>query len=468
MSPMVKPVQIAVVGHTNAGKTSLLRTLTRRVNFGEVSEQPGTTRNPQSSNYEIDGECVVKFWDTPGLEDSTSLHHYLKEFQSNNESSSKWIHAFLKAPEASKSFEQEAKVLRKMLDVDAAIYVIDCRANVLPKYQCEIQILSACAKPIIPVLNFVQSADSQEEKWSNLLATNNMHALVRFDAVAPFIGSERQLYEDLSRVLKDHHEHFQLVTKDIERQARERRVSSCRVLADLLVSVTAMRRMISEVDLADNEQKADFVHDFKRDLVMQVRVCIVDLLEVHAFRRDDANVAIPTGESGRWESDVLNLQLLLDDGKLMGASALVGVVVGLAIDAALAGTSLGAASAIGAAIGGIFGEGWGKAPRKFINRVRKIQELTLEKTVLIDLIDKMVRLIKTLETRGHAAMDKVDASSGLPPETVARIGEVAEALKPARSDPKWERQVGSPRPNNKKRGKLVGVIEKRLLAILKL
>ena len=45
---MPEPIVIAVVGHTNAGKTSLLRTLTRQVDFGEVSERPGTTRHAQA------------------------------------------------------------------------------------------------------------------------------------------------------------------------------------------------------------------------------------------------------------------------------------------------------------------------------------------------------------------------------------------------------------------------------------
>ena len=35
---MSDPIRIAVVGHTNAGKTSLLRTLTRRIDFGAVSD----------------------------------------------------------------------------------------------------------------------------------------------------------------------------------------------------------------------------------------------------------------------------------------------------------------------------------------------------------------------------------------------------------------------------------------------
>ena len=42
--PESTPVQVAVVGHTNTGKTSLLRTLLRDVSFGEVADRPAVTR----------------------------------------------------------------------------------------------------------------------------------------------------------------------------------------------------------------------------------------------------------------------------------------------------------------------------------------------------------------------------------------------------------------------------------------
>ena len=46
---MTKPLTLAVVGHTNVGKTSLLRTLTRDVGFGEVSHRPSTTRHVEGA-----------------------------------------------------------------------------------------------------------------------------------------------------------------------------------------------------------------------------------------------------------------------------------------------------------------------------------------------------------------------------------------------------------------------------------
>ena len=38
-------LRVAVVGHTNTGKTSLLRTLARDAGFGEVSDSAGTPRH---------------------------------------------------------------------------------------------------------------------------------------------------------------------------------------------------------------------------------------------------------------------------------------------------------------------------------------------------------------------------------------------------------------------------------------
>ena len=74
---MTDPIRIAVVGHTNAGKTSLLRTLTRNVDFGEVSDRPGTTRHAESIDLRMHGQTAVRFFDTPGLEDSIALLDYL-------------------------------------------------------------------------------------------------------------------------------------------------------------------------------------------------------------------------------------------------------------------------------------------------------------------------------------------------------------------------------------------------------
>src|SRR3546814_10678821 len=72
------PIVLAVVGHTNTGKTSLLRTFLRDPDFGEVADQPGTTRRVESTQFLIgDGTPALTLRDTPGLEESMAVLDYL-------------------------------------------------------------------------------------------------------------------------------------------------------------------------------------------------------------------------------------------------------------------------------------------------------------------------------------------------------------------------------------------------------
>src|SRR5574337_88992 len=136
---MAEPLSLAIVGHTNAGKTSLLRTLTRRADFGEVSGRPGTTRHAEAIDLRLDGQVAVRFIDTPGLEDSVALLEYLRALP--GDSRPERVRALLRGPEARAAFEQEAKVLRALIDrADAAMLVIDTREPVLPKYRAEAEI----------------------------------------------------------------------------------------------------------------------------------------------------------------------------------------------------------------------------------------------------------------------------------------------------------------------------------------
>ena len=219
---MTAPIRIAVVGHANAGKTSLLRTLTRRVNFGEVSERPGTTRHVEAVDLRVDGAAAVRFLDTPGLEDGVALREHIDGLDKAATSPER-IRQFLRGPEAHGVFEQEAKVLRALLEVDAAFLVIDAREPVLPKFRAEIELLNACARPLLPVLNFVHDAASREAAWKELLSAYGLHVLVRFDAAAPFVGAERELYRDLATLLRDRRARLDRVAECLEAEAAQRR-----------------------------------------------------------------------------------------------------------------------------------------------------------------------------------------------------------------------------------------------------
>jgi hypothetical protein len=454
-------IQVAVVGHTNAGKTSLLRTLTRRVGFGEVSEQPGTTRHVEAVDLKVNGASAVRFFDTPGLEDAVTLLDYMKALDDFPTPPDR-VRAFLQGPEARAAFEQEAKVLRKMLEVDAGMVVIDTREPVLPKFRAEIQMLTWCAKPVMPVLNFVRDARSRKDEWLATLAAYNLHACVQFDAVAPFVGSERLLYQDMATLLRERRPELMRVVEYLELQRRERQKAARTTVADLLVSLAAMRQPMSQEEFADAHQRETFVNDFRATVLRASRKAIDDLLAVYGFRADDADAAMLPWLDGRWEDDLFNPETLRDATRMLGTGAAVGAALGLTADIALAGLSLGTATAVGAAIGGLASQGWGQFGRRLANKVRGVQELTLENKVLFVLAAQLLGLLDALELRGHAAQGKVRPASAAEP---TEFKPLVAALQAARGHPDWAAFQDRGAVNHQRRKQLVEQIAEQVRKI---
>ncbi|MBR6976040.1 MAG: GTPase/DUF3482 domain-containing protein [Ottowia sp.] len=428
-----QPLSIAVVGHTNAGKTSLLRTLTRDVKFGEVSSRPGTTRASQLAELRLDGRCALRFIDTPGLEDSVALLEYLHDLPGATRPER--VAAFLAGPEARASFEQEAKVLRALSEMaDAAMYVIDTREAPLPKHRAEIDILSGCGCPVMPVLNFMRSDESRSAQWHETLREGGLHARVEFDVVAPFIGGEQQLYGDLATLLPAQRERLNVVMQALARQEEQRRSSACRVIAGALIDVAAMRRTLSSDEWNDEAQRAAFVRDFRGQVQARSRRAADELLAVYAFGADDAELAELPELSGRWEDDLFNPELLKQAGQRMGKGAVVGAALGAVVDVALAGLSLGTAASTGAVIGGVLSGGWRSAVRKIAGRLQGVQELTVEDAVLALLAQRLLALTAALAQRGHAAQEKVPTLHDAHEGERLRLDDLSDA----RAHPEWE------------------------------
>ncbi len=431
-------ILIAVVGHTNAGKTSLLRTLTRRANFGEVSQRPGTTRHVESADLEVNGQAAVRFFDTPGLEDAVALREHLAGLDPQATPPER-IRNFLQGPEAHGVFEQEAKVLRTMLGIDAAFLVIDVREPVLPKFRDEIELLNSCARPVLPVLNFVRDAASREPAWKELLSAYGLHVQVRFDAAAPFVGAERELYTDLSTLLRDRRELLHSVVDSLAAEAAERRRTACARIAELLVDAAALRRTVPAEEFADTARRKALVAALQKDVFDKAQRCTDDLLALYGFRQDDAGEAPLPLVEGRWTLDFFSPEAMKDAGLRLGKGAVIGAAVGVVADLAVAGISLGAGAAVGGAIGGAVSQGWGPFGRKLVNKLRDVHELTIEDGVLFAVVAWQLKLTRALEQRGHAATGRIAAETSATQDAPTRATAAAiRAARPARNHPEWE------------------------------
>jgi len=429
------PIHIAVVGHTNAGKTSLLRTLTRRADFGQVSDRPGTTRHVETVGLRAAG-VAVQFADTPGLEDPVALLELVQAIP-HTQTPTERVRAFLRRPEASAEFEQEAKVLRALLDADAAFYVIDCREAVLPKHHSEIALLQACATPVMPVLNHLRSAQSHPGDWRAALAEHGLHVQAGFDAVAPLLGAEVQLLRDLATLLSARRAPLNALADQLARDQHDRHRAGLRCIASHLIGLAALRHTLERDEAADEAQRAQCLAAFRQQVATQAQQATEALLRSQGFQPGDAELAGLPGLAGRWEDELFNPAVLQDAAVKLGTGAAVGAAIGLGLDVALAGLSLGTATALGATLGGLASQGFGPAGRALANRLNGRQDLTLEDPVLGVLADRLLALLNGLAQRGHAATDALRAPEAGNAVASTTRHEMLGVLAAARGRPDW-------------------------------
>lgn len=410
-------LHIAVVGHTNVGKTSLLRTLLRDVDFGEVSHRPSTTRHVEGAALRVGGEPLLVLHDTPGLEDGIGLRDELMRLAQSPITTAAatgerldgpaCIEAFLGSTQARGRYEQEAKVLRQLLAVQAGFYVIDVREPVLPKYRDELAVLAMVGKPLLPVFNFVRDQATHEASWREVLARVGLHAAVRFDSVTPPVDGEQRLYGSLAVLLETARPQLERLQAELAGQARERRDQAAHLVAELLVDVAAARRLAASDESALQAAVAS-LHEAVREREQR---CTQALLALYAFRRGDAVAPGFPSFEGVWGDDLFNAETLRQFGVRLGGGMAAGAAVGAGVDVMLAGLSLGTAALVGALAGGAWQtvRGYGE---RWWGRVQGERVLRVDEAVLRLLVLRQRLLLRALESRGHAAQDVVAIDAG--------------------------------------------------------
>lgn len=419
---------ICVVGHTNVGKTSLLRTLLRDSQFGEVSPQPSTTIQVSAGNLVWD-EHQLALYDTPGLEDGIGLYEYLQQLNQREQvrhQGNALLTAFLKSPEARHSFEQEAKVIRQLQRSDAALYVIDVRDPVLPKFQDELAILSYSGKPILPILNFTASDNAYQQAWQQALSEVNLHVWVEFDSVTPPEQGESLIYQSLTTLLPQHRAALLSLQQELSIRRDQRQQAASQLIAETLVDVAAFK-----LQIAADEPTDDATHMLKESVRTREQDCVSRLLRLFNFPPDVIDIPAISIEQGRWQNDLFNPHALKEFGISTGKRAAGGAAIGAGIDVVMLGTTLGVGTLLGASLGGAW-QTWQSYGRRLRDKFQGVREISVEDAVLELLATRLQYLVQHLDTRAHAneAKAQIDSTSDMQESLRALLSR-------ARAHPQW-------------------------------
>ena len=386
----ITALNLAVVGHTNTGKTSLMRTLLRDVHFGEVKDEAGTTRHVEQATIRLNHTDLVHLFDTPGLEDATGLLEWLENNTPARADGIERLETFLSSELAQNDFSQEAKVIRQVLNSNMSIYVIDAREPILTKYKDELTLLSWCARPLMPVFNFIAKQDLKE--WSDMLARRGLHVHVGFDTVAFDFEGEMRLWDNLSTMLPN-----RTVTDELIRIRREEWQNldqqGRRTIADMLIDVAAYQSEIAED--ADPTPALTQMHSTVKQLERQMHEQLL-----HLYRFYDNDVAPTELNLQEFQQDPFDTEVLKQYGIRTTSGAAAGALIGLGFDAATAGTSLGVGAAIGGILGGILSNA-----ATISDKLQGIQTIHVDPATITLLATRGLDLLDAIQHRGHAAQN---------------------------------------------------------------
>ncbi len=426
------PINVAVVGHTNAGKTSLIRTLLRDDQFGKVDDAAGTTRYVEKSAVFADEDEVVTLFDTPGFEDSSALLQALEGLSATVQARlpAELLHILITQADSFPDFEQEIKVLRQSLKSDVLLYMIDVREPLLGKYLDEVEILSKAGKPILPVFNFIAGNSEALTRWREQMAQFNLHAALEFDTVAFDFEAEKRLYQKLQSLLEQRYDELQALIDYRQEIWKSLAHAAVRRIFQLLAEVACYRREVegnSAISQKDVRSMQDFVRKAEQ-LVLQ------DLLTIFAFTQLDVELQQLPVSDGQWELDIFSPRMLKEFGLNAGATALKGAAAGAGIDLIVGGLSLGAATMLGA----VLGAGWATV-RRYQQELKAAWQghkwLCVDDDTVSLLYLRQRKLLYILTHRGHAAQNKLqvfnDIEHSLPKQWF-------KVLKVLRQNPQWQ------------------------------
>ena len=366
------PIALSLISHTNAGKTTLARTLLGR-DVGEVRDAPHVTT--EASAFPLidtaEGDALL-LWDTPGFGDSARLAQRLRQ-QGNPIG---WFLSEVWDRFRDRSFWLTQQAVRNVRDqADVVLYLVNAAeapgdAGYLAP---ELAVLEWIGKPVIVLLNQAgpprERAEelADEARWRDALASRSrVQEVMSLDAFARCWVQELTLFAAVGRALPAaRRPAFERLAGAWKARRMAQFDAAMAALAQPIARAAGDRvtlpadrlltRLGKSLGLARSEgetPEARAAAAMGARLDADLRECTDRLIAIHALEGRAAGDVL-----SRLAADVRR-DAPLDEGKAaMMGGVVTGALSGLAADLAAGGLTLGAGMLAGAVLGALGGVG---------------------------------------------------------------------------------------------------------------
>ncbi len=372
---------LSLVSHTNAGKTTLARTLLGR-DIGQVRDAPHVTEFADGYTLQDTPEGdELQLWDTPGFGDSLRLVKRLRQ----TERPLGWFLSAVWDRWSDRPFWASQQALRHVRDTSSVVlYLVNAAEEpaAAAYLKPEMELLAWVGKPVLVLLNQLgaprgsQAEAAEVQRWRDFLAPlGPVQAVLPLDAFARCWVQEVALWQAVEQLLQqapDEHAAMQRLRRAWLARRLATFEASLAALADSLGRIGAARAAGGEGTTASGwldrlrrlgsapaagEAVADAAQAaLALALDEEVRRCTAELIHLHGLdgQAEGEVLALLAGE-------VATRERVPEGRAAVLGGAVTGALAGLKADLASGGLTLGGGLIAGGLLGALGAAGLARA-----------------------------------------------------------------------------------------------------------
>ena len=149
---------LAIVGHPNKGKSSIVSTLAQDASV-RISSRSGTTTRNRANSIRLDGRELCRLVDTPGFQRPRAAMDWMQRHSRSAADHPETVRRFLEEHRQDPRFSAECELLEPVVEGAGILYVIDGSVPYGPDYDAEMEILRWSGGPSMALINRIGSAD---------------------------------------------------------------------------------------------------------------------------------------------------------------------------------------------------------------------------------------------------------------------------------------------------------------------
>ncbi|MEY6433334.1 GTPase/DUF3482 domain-containing protein [Thioalkalicoccus limnaeus] len=344
---------LAIMGHPNAGKSSVVATLTENDRI-QIDKRAGTTTTLDRYPVVIDGVKVIEFIDTPGFQNP----NYILEWFQNHLDEADLARAFVDVHAANPLYVHDCALMRPVAEGAGIILVVDGSKRIKEKDRCEIELLRLTGRPRMAILNNTTNVTEHMEAWQDAL-NKAFNSVREFNAHRATYDERIRLLQALKTIDQRWEERIDETIHAFERDWDRRIDQTVTTIVDMLKEALTLkvsevveafdRSSVAEREAVEKKLTASF-----EDGLRKLEVRAQDQIREH-FRHNVWNLSPDSVLAKDLFSQEVGQALGLSRKQLAIVGMAAGAFAGAGLDLTSAGATLGAGTIFGALGGGALG-----------------------------------------------------------------------------------------------------------------